>query len=58
MSIHRVVDDIVVEFNEPLAAYIKATMDAEQDMAQERREREAGWLACGSLLTKEVNDHE
>jgi len=56
MSIHRVVDDIVVEFNEPLAAYIKATMDAEQDMAQERREREAGWLACGSLL--EESNHE
>jgi len=56
MSIHRVVDDIVVEFNEPLAAYIKATMDAEQDMAQERHEREAGWLACGSLL--EESNHE
>ena len=56
MSIHRVVDDIVVEFNEPLAAYIKASMDAEQDMEQELREREAGWVACGSLL-KESN-HE
>jgi hypothetical protein len=58
MSIMRIKDDVVVATNEPLAAYIKASMDAEQDMAQERREREAGWLACGSLLTKEVNDHE
>jgi hypothetical protein len=58
MSIMRIKDDVVVATNEPLAAYIKASMDAEQDMEQELREREAGWLACGSLLTKEVNDHE
>jgi len=58
MSIHRVVDDVIVEFNEPLAAYIQASMDAEQDMEQELRERETGWVACGSVLTKEVTDHE
>ncbi len=57
MSIMRIKDDVIVTTNEPLAAYIQASMDAEQDMEQELRERAQGWVACGSL-TKEVNDHE
>ena len=56
MSLLRVVDDVVVEYNEPLALYIKASKDAEQDMMDMDIEIQHRHRAFASLL--EDLDHE
>lgn len=56
MSLLRVVDDVVVEYNEPLALYIRASMDAEQDMRDMDIEIQHRHRAFASLL--EESNHE
>ena len=55
MSLLRVVDDVVVEYNEPLALYIRASKDAEQDMMDMDVEIQHRHRAFASLL-EEMND--
>jgi len=55
MSLLRVVNDVVVEYNEPLALYIKASKDAEQDMMDMDIEIQHRHRAFASLL-EEMND--
>ena len=55
MSLLRVVDDVVVELGEPLALYVRASMDAEQDMIDMDVEIQHRHRAFASLL-EEMND--
>jgi len=55
MSLLRVVNDVVVEYNEPLALYIRASKDAEQDMMDMDVEIQHRHRAFASLL-EEMND--
>ena len=54
--LYRVVDEVVTELGEPLALYIKASMDAEQDMINMDVEIQHRHRAFASLL--EENDDE